>query len=301
MSSSRTSAERFGTEQIPVAEDLDLARGIVQVDEHAAVAHRPDAAGDPHSILGFGARGQPGIAPLELGRLMRCARSCTGRGRSRAPSRLVALADPDSAQRVLRRLRNLALADPSSRRLLPLRRMPIQATSRRPPCEAGPRGEIDDRIVETPQGAVMADADDRRPPRRFAQQPVERHLRRLVERRGRLVEKDDLRAGQQNPGEGEPLLLADRQPLRPVAVLVQPVDEIGQADRAQRLDKAVARQFRRRPADRRERPPGCRAADRAAAAGTGSARRPPGCGPARTAKARRSRAAMCSCRARKRR
>jgi hypothetical protein len=32
--------------------------------------------------------------------------------------------------------------------------------------------KIDDRIMETPQSAVMADADDRRPPRRFPQQPV---------------------------------------------------------------------------------------------------------------------------------
>ena len=32
--------------------------------------------------------------------------------------------------------------------------------------------EIDDRVVEAPQRAVMTDADDRRPPGRFAQQAI---------------------------------------------------------------------------------------------------------------------------------
>ena len=70
MSRSRSSRQRLGAEQVAVAEDLDLAGGVVQVDEHAAVAHRPDAAGDPHAIVGFDACRQPGIASFELGRLM---------------------------------------------------------------------------------------------------------------------------------------------------------------------------------------------------------------------------------------
>ena len=97
-------------------------------------------------------------------------------------------------------------------------------------------GKIDDRIVEAMQRPVMTDADDRRPPRSLSQQPVERHFRRLVESRGRLVEKDDFRAGQQHSGEGQALLLADRQALSPVPLLVEPVDELRQADGAQRLD-----------------------------------------------------------------
>ena len=60
--------ELLGREMILVAEDLDLARGIVQVDEHAAVAHRADAAGDPHALLGLGASRQIGVAGFELGR-----------------------------------------------------------------------------------------------------------------------------------------------------------------------------------------------------------------------------------------
>ena len=80
----------------------------------------------------------------------------------------------------------------------------------------------------------MADADDRRVPIRFAQQPVERGFGRLVERRGRLVKKDDLRPHEQDPRKAEPLLLAAREPLRPIAVDVELVDQISEPDRAQR-------------------------------------------------------------------
>src|ERR1700720_3380202 len=50
---------------ILVAEDLDLARGVVQIDEHAAVAQRADAAGDAPRIAGFLARGQRRVARVE--------------------------------------------------------------------------------------------------------------------------------------------------------------------------------------------------------------------------------------------
>ena len=51
-----------------MAEDLDLAGSVVQVDEHAAVAHRANTAGDPHALLGLGASRQIGVAGFELGR-----------------------------------------------------------------------------------------------------------------------------------------------------------------------------------------------------------------------------------------
>ena len=38
--------ELLGRKVILVTEDLDLARRVVEIDEHAAVAHRADAAGD---------------------------------------------------------------------------------------------------------------------------------------------------------------------------------------------------------------------------------------------------------------
>ena len=80
------------------------------------------------------------------------------------------------------------------------------------------------------QRAVVANADDRRPPGSLSQQPVERHFRCLVESRGRLVEKDDFRAGEEHPGESDALLLPDRQALRLVALLVEPLAELRQAD-----------------------------------------------------------------------
>jgi len=52
-------------QKILVAENLNFAGRIVQIDEHAAVAHRPDAAGDSHLLAGFGARGQLGMAPVD--------------------------------------------------------------------------------------------------------------------------------------------------------------------------------------------------------------------------------------------
>ena len=87
-------------------------------------------------------------------------------------------------------------------------------------------GKIDDLVVKPLQRAVMTDADDRRPPGCLTQQPIERHFRRLVESRGRLVEKDDFRAGEEHPSKSDALLLPDRQPLRPVALLVEPLAKL---------------------------------------------------------------------------
>ena len=53
-----------------MAKDLDLARGIVQVDEHAAVADRAYPPGDPDPFGGLGARRQRGMAGLERCRLV---------------------------------------------------------------------------------------------------------------------------------------------------------------------------------------------------------------------------------------
>src|SRR5207249_7755623 len=94
--------------------------------------------------------------------------------------------------------------------------------------------EIDDRFVEALQRAVVADADDGRVPIGFAQQPIERRLGRLVESRGRLVEKHDLGPYEQDPGKTEPLLLAAGKAQCPIALFVELIDEVGQADRVQR-------------------------------------------------------------------
>src|SRR5947208_13828928 len=88
--------------------------------------------------------------------------------------------------------------------------------------------------MEAPQRPMVPDADDRRMPIRFAQQPVERGFGRLVERRRRLVEKDDLRPDEQDPRKTEPLLLAAREALRPIAVDVELIDQISEPNGAQR-------------------------------------------------------------------
>src|SRR6476646_6044863 len=87
--------------------------------------------------------------------------------------------------------------------------------------------------MEAPQRPMVPDADDRRVPISFAQQPVERCLGSLVESRGRLVEKDDLWPDEQDARKAEPLLLAAREPLRPIAVDIELIDQIVEPDRAQ--------------------------------------------------------------------
>src|SRR5437763_1138804 len=94
--------------------------------------------------------------------------------------------------------------------------------------------EIDDRLVETLQRAVMPDADDRRVPIGFAHEPIERRLGGFVERRSRLVEKHNVRPRQQDAGKAEPLLLAAGETQGPIALLIELIDQIGQADGTQR-------------------------------------------------------------------
>ncbi len=83
-----------------MAEHLDLARDVVQVDEHAAVAHGADPAGDPHPLGCLGPGRQPGMAPFELGRLIGAGK---GIGIGVDPERLepVELGEADFAQRIL--------------------------------------------------------------------------------------------------------------------------------------------------------------------------------------------------------
>ena len=53
---------------IAVAEDLDFPRGVVKIDKHAAVSHRPNPARDPDALAGFHTRGQSGVTAFELRR-----------------------------------------------------------------------------------------------------------------------------------------------------------------------------------------------------------------------------------------
>src|SRR5439155_11491760 len=87
-------------EMILVAEDLDLARGVMQVDEHAVVAHRADPPGDPRLVVGLGPDRQSGIALVELGGLI-AARKADRIGIDPHAAQRLQLVEADPAQRVV--------------------------------------------------------------------------------------------------------------------------------------------------------------------------------------------------------
>ena len=88
-----------GIEKVAMAEDLDFARGVMQVDEHAAVAHGLDPAGDAHPLGGLRAGRQSGMAPLDLGRLVGAGEG-VGVGVDPERPEPVELAQTDGAQRI---------------------------------------------------------------------------------------------------------------------------------------------------------------------------------------------------------
>src|SRR5690348_16454847 len=98
--------------------------------------------------------------------------------------------------------------------------------------------------MERAQRAAMADADDGRPPRRLLQQAIELRLALFVERRRRLVEEDRLRLGEQHARDGETLLLATRQALRPHIRLVELSGETAETDLPQHIDQPLPRHVR---------------------------------------------------------
>ena len=69
----------------------------------------------------------------------------------------------------------------------------------------------------------------------LAQQLVDVPLARFVERRSRLVEEEPVRPMQQRARDGEALLLAAGERQAPVALFVEAVGEIVEADGAQRV------------------------------------------------------------------
>ena len=75
--------------------------------------------------------------------------------------------------------------------------------------------------MEGVEGGAMADAEQRRLGETLAQQSIETRLRGLVDRRGRFVEEESLGLLHERPREGDALLLAGREPQRPVSGLVE--------------------------------------------------------------------------------
>ena len=101
------------------------------------------------------------------------------------------------------------------------------------------RSSVKPPAVERRKRRAMPDRYDGRIRQPLLDQPVQRRLRRLVERRRGLVEKQEVRLLQQRAGDAEALLLAERQHPVPVRLLVEPLRQRRQADRADRLRDAA--------------------------------------------------------------
>ena len=106
-----------------------------------------------------------------------------------------------------------------------------------------------------------------------------------------------MRLLQQHAREREPLLLAGREPLLPVVVLVEPLDQVREPARSSQRAASRCRGRPPRATGTRSRRAGCRSAGTASAAGTDTAQcRAARCGRCRTARCRRARGTACSCR-----
>ena len=87
------------------------------------------------------------------------------------------------------------------------------------PFAIGPHQKL--ARMEGTQRRAMADAEYRRPREPLAHQSIEPCLRRLVNRRGRLVEKEPIGLLDQRSSEGDALLLARGELERPMANFVE--------------------------------------------------------------------------------
>ena len=145
----------------------------------------------------------------------------------------------------------------------------------------------------------VADADQRRLGNLLVDELHQLFLALGIERRGGLVQHDQVGLVDDQPREGEALLLAARQRLLPGAFLVEAVQQMAEPDRFQRfahrlvLHRVGGHRIGGGAAQR------CRAAHRTFAAASGASSRAasrPGLRPRATG--RRSRAPACSCRCR---
>ena len=71
----------------------------------------------------------------------------------------------------------------------------------------------------------MSDRHDGRFGQRLLQHEIDLGLGRLIERRGCLVEQEPVGFSQERAGDRQTLLLAERQGLRPGALLIELLDE----------------------------------------------------------------------------
>ena len=87
------------------------------------------------------------------------------------------------------------------------------------------RGEPHAVFVELRHGRPVRDAHDGRLRQAFPQQPVKQRFAFIVQRRGGFVEEQEVRADEQGPRDGQPLLLAATQLLLPVRGFVEPIGQ----------------------------------------------------------------------------
>src|SRR5437899_6525889 len=84
--------------------------------------------------------------------------------------------------------------------------------------------------VERLELGTMADAHHRRIRQPLEDQAYGMLLTLRIEGRGGLVHHEDVGTVDEDPGEGEPLLLAPGQDVLPAGVLVEPSDEVTEPD-----------------------------------------------------------------------
>src|SRR5215207_318081 len=102
--------------------------------------------------------------------------------------------------------------------------------------------ECDIALVESIERRAVSDRDDGGGRQFLLEQPIQRLLRGLVERRGGLIEEQVLRRMQQRACDSKPLLFAERQRSVPVSVLVGLRRELGQSHRLKRTgDLAIGK------------------------------------------------------------
>lgn len=84
---------------------------------------------------------------------------------------------------------------------------------------------------------TMSDADEAGPRQSLMQELIQRSFPRLVEGAGSLVEEYPIRTDDENPGESDPLLLAQRENPAPVVDVVKAGNERRQIDAPQNILK----------------------------------------------------------------
>src|SRR5258708_32412537 len=99
-------------------------------------------------------------------------------------------------------------------------------------CEPAP--------MERRERRAVADRNDGRSRQPLLDEPVQRRLRRLIERRRGLIEEQEIGLLKECPRDAETLLLAEREHAVPVRLLVEPLRQRGRADRVARLAAMLA-------------------------------------------------------------